>query len=122
MAAPRKSTKPEATAAPEPQAPIETPAPKRFCLCRCGEEMTSKNGLFRPGHDAKAVGKLTRAVLAGEMTEGEALATIEPASSALKLKVSRAVTRAQTAAALKAALDKKAEAEAAPKPEAEDAK
>lgn len=37
------------------------------------------------------MGKLSRAVVAGEMTEAEALATIAPASDLLKAKVQRSI-------------------------------
>lgn len=86
----------EVTPEPAAQAPIPTPAPSRLCLCRCGLAITSK-ALFKPGHDAKAVGRLRDEVALGKMTLTEALATIAPASDLLKDKVTRAVYRAKSA-------------------------
>lgn len=80
----------QAPATTHPTPPPAAPEP-RSCLCGCGGAVASKRGLFRPGHDARVVGQLVRAVIAGEMTEAQALERIAPASDLLKAKVTRSI-------------------------------
>lgn len=89
----------QASAPPKPAAKVVETRP---CTCGCGEQITSKKGIFRPGHDARAVGQLQRAVLAGELTEAQALERIAPASELLKAKLTRSIKLAQEKAAAKA--------------------
>ncbi|MEU8269115.1 hypothetical protein AB0B89_18340 [Sphaerisporangium sp. NPDC049002] len=126
--APGKGEKPAEKAAQEAQATTPQPGAKKVpatveprpCLCGCGEQITSKKGLFRPGHDARMVGQLTRAVVAGEMTEAQALERLVPASELLKAKVTRSIKLNVEKAAKKAQeAAAKAEAKKASSPASE---
>ncbi len=59
------------------------------CLCGCGEP-TARN--YRPGHDARHVGQLARAVVAGAADKRAALRALP--TEALRAKLTRAADKA----------------------------
>lgn len=80
-----------AAAAPEKRKGGGSTTPKRPCTCGCGE--VTGGGLYRPGHDAAHCSRLVKAVVAGGMTESDALAEVAH-SDKLVAKVKAAVLRA----------------------------
>ncbi len=92
--------------------------------CGCGDEACTSTTArsFAPGHDAKMVGRLTRAVLAGEMTEDEAkqAATNAGGSALLISKLNTAIPRERTKAEAKVRrAAEKASAKTAPEADAD---
>ncbi|MEU1733344.1 hypothetical protein [Streptosporangium sp. NPDC020145] len=85
----------QATTHPTPGERLTVPEEPRLCLCGCGGGVASKKALFLPGHDAKAASQLVRAVVAGELTEAQALERIAPASERLKDKITRSIKAKQ---------------------------
>jgi len=63
------------------------------CKCGCGEP-TPRN--YRPGHDARHVGQLARAVAAGTTDKRAALKALP--TEPLKAKFTKALTRTTTKA------------------------
>ncbi|MEU6999931.1 hypothetical protein [Nonomuraea sp. NPDC046570] len=105
------TTTPATSAADKPQA--TTPQPKakkvvepRPCLCGCGEQITSRKGIFRPGHDARHCSQLAKAVANKELTKAQALAQAGKASEALRNKLATMLDNAAQRAKAKAAAPK----------------
>lgn len=77
--------------------PTEDPTRRRTCSCSpdCRVETMS---IFAPGHDARLVSRLTKAVVAGEMTSETALqtATDRGGSEALIAKLRKTIENAAT--------------------------
>lgn len=74
----------------------------RPCACGCAE--VTGGGLFRPGHDARALGQLKRRVVAGELTAEQAQTEAESAgwSQLLRDKLAASIAQAARKAASKA--------------------
>lgn len=91
-------TAPKTPAKKSPSTPKKQP---RQCTCGCGG--TTKGGIFLPGHDARFVGLVARAVVAGELTEAAAEERMASVSDLLKAKIRRSIELGRTKAEAKAA-------------------
>lgn len=65
------------------------------CACGCGAPVTRK---FRPGHDQRLIGRLAKAVAAGEMTEKAATDQVRSISPRLVEKITKSVANHKAAA------------------------
>lgn len=65
------------------------------CACGCGAPVTRK---FRPGHDQRLIGRLAKAVAAGEMTEKAATDQIRSISPKLVDKAAKSMANRKAAA------------------------
>lgn len=87
-AARRRAREERAAAAPASRSGGHSAAGKRPCTCGCGE--TTGGGLYRPGHDARHVSRLTAAVRDEGMPIDDAIAAVSH-SEKLVAKLKRAI-------------------------------
>jgi hypothetical protein len=66
-----------------------------LCGCQCGDRCNSPESTFRPGHDARLISKLLKAIAAGELTIDQAArqAVTTPLAQKLRAAHQRAISK-----------------------------